>query len=418
MFTKRRHAAIAAWALAALAASPPAARAQVATGGGGGGGDDDAARRARQAREEARVEVVVERLRRELDGLQQRQLDAMAVSSDERRDSVLRALEPAIRRAARSLALLESRLVWQHADMTASRPALAPAPRAAVAVAAPPLAPAADPQDARPRGWIGVNFSGATKITSSKSGLVIYHYDYPVVESVEPASPAERAGIEAGDTLIAYDGRDVLRRAIPLGRQLRPGAQLVLRVRRAGRSLDVPVKVERRPEALTWSYSYASPDPPSAPAPPAPPASVTPPASQRPRAPRPPAVAPGDAPGMLRLQPVPPVAPTPLASPAPGTIFGGGRPMVAGAEVTAMGRELREVFGATGVLVLSVAPGSPAAQSGLRAGDVIHRLNGAAVSSPDALRRAVQQCAADPATRSARLDVVRKKKNERMTLRW
>ncbi|HET7458149.1 MAG TPA: PDZ domain-containing protein, partial [Gemmatimonadaceae bacterium] len=66
------------------------------------------------------------------------------------------------------------------------------------------------------------------------------------------------------------------------------------------------------------------------------------------------------------------------------------------------------------VLVLSVATGSPAASSGLRAGDVIVRANGTAVATPIAFQRAIQQCR----DRSARLDVVRKKRNEKLTLRW
>lgn len=411
MPTKHRHVVLTAGVLATFAAAP--ARGQEAQG------DPGAARRERAARE-ASVEAAIERLRRELDGLERRRLDAALAPPEAGRDSLLRALQPAVAAAARRLAALEARFAMQRADMTASRPA--PAPRVGVPSGGmPALAPDAEPQDAPRRGgWVGVTFSGGTNVTVTRNGPVLYHLNYPVVVSVEPASPAERAGIEAGDTVIAYDGRDVLRRAIPLARQLRPGARLVVRVRREGQTIDVPVKVERRPESIASGYFYAwseVPAPPALPAPPAPPS-----IRSRDRSSRRTGAASGGE-GVLQLQPVPPAPPVPLpvapAAPVAPTLFSGGPPTVAGAQLMAMSSDLREAFGVSGgVLVLSVAPGTPAAQSGLRAGDVIHRVNGSAVGSPQALQRVVERCVADPATHSARLDVVRRKRSERLTLRW
>lgn len=411
MFTKHRSIAILAVSLSTLAAPP--VRAQEAPE------DPRAGRREREARD-AGMEAAIERLRRDLDRLERQRLDAVTAMPDVRRDSVLRALQPAMAAAARRLAAIQARLAWQRADMTASRPAPAHVPASPRASAPPAAVSVAEPPEGQPRGWVGLNFSGATRISSSRAGLVIYHYDYPVVESVEPASPAERAGLQAGDTVIAYDGRDVLRREISIGRQLRPGARLLVRVRRDGQTRDVPVRVERRPDGFATYYAVA----PAAPAAPvfplAPRVAPAPPAPPAPPSPLPPRrrqqlTVEVEVPDVLALEPLPPAAAPLAALPALGAIFGGGRPMVAGAEVTAMGPELREVFGATGVLVLSVAQGSPAAQSGLRAGDVIHRLNGAAVASPQALQRAVARYAVD---REARLDVVRRKRSERLTLRW
>jgi S1-C subfamily serine protease len=53
--------------------------------------------------------------------------------------------------------------------------------------------------------------------------------------------------------------------------------------------------------------------------------------------------------------------------------------------------QLGEYFGAKGgVLVAGVSEGSPAAQAGIKAGDVITSVNGKAITSPDSLVRAVR----------------------------
>jgi S1-C subfamily serine protease len=44
----------------------------------------------------------------------------------------------------------------------------------------------------------------------------------------------------------------------------------------------------------------------------------------------------------------------------------------------------------SGVLVVKVMPDSPAARSGLRAGDVIHRINGRTVTDANAVQQAVE----------------------------
>lgn len=346
---------------------------------------------------EAQLAAELEQLRRELEVLERRRQDAERLAdqlqNDLLADSVRHEYDVAIERAVRTLGRLEARVVAQNADATAMRRALVGA-RAADGAAAP--APVA-----QSRGWMGINYLGAQRIESSNQGTFIYHYDYPVVVSVEPASPAERAGLMTGDTIIAYDGRDVRNHTIALGKQLKPGTRLVVRVRRDGETLDVPVSIERRPPAFVSTYS-----------PPAPPARVPALLPSEPRnAPRPPR-----APAVEGLAPaadVPsPVAPVPPVS----AVFGGWTTtVVAGAEVARMNRGLRDVFGVeSGVLVLSVAPGSPAAAGGLRSGDVIQRVNDDAVASPQAFQRAVLGCT----TKTAKVDVVRKKKGEQLTLRW
>lgn len=349
---------------------------------------------------EAQLAAELEQLRRQLDDLEHRRRDAERLAeqlqNDLLADSVRHEFDVAIDRAVRTLGRLETSVGAQSADATAMRRAVAAA-RAQAAVGSSMPAPVA-----QSRGWMGINYLGAQKIESSNRGVFIYHYDYPVVVSVEPASPAERAGLMTGDTIIAYDGKDVRNRTIALGKQLKPGTRLVVRVRRAGETLDVPVAIERRPAAFVSTYSPTLPPSPV----PLPPEALSPP--RPPRAPR--------VLGVEGLPPdaavAPPVAPTPSVT----AVFGGWTTtVVAGAEVARMTPSLRDVFGVpSGVLVLSVAPGSPAAAGGLRSGDVIQRVNDTAVASPQAFQRAVLECT----TKSAKVDIVRRKKGEQLTLHW
>lgn len=79
--------------------------------------------------------------------------------------------------------------------------------------------------------------------------------------------------------------------------------------------------------------------------------------------------------------------------PRPGEIFASGITIgmraVAGAELSELNPDLAEYFGvAGGVLVLNAREGTPAARAGIRAGDVIVRVNDTAVSSIADIRRA------------------------------
>jgi serine protease Do len=365
----------------------------------------------------AQIEAKIERLRREIVTLERRRRDAQLLRSEAAVDSAERDLEPRIERAARALAQLQIALVDQsleqrlrEATVNSEWRARAEATQTAAAYGftqrwstSAPTSTSASGQGKQPSGWLGISFSGPLRMWQARDGLAIYYYDYPVLESVEPGSPAERAGLQAGDTVLAYDGRDVRKREISLVRQLRPGARLVVRVRRDGETRDVPVTIERRPPAFGSTYAVV----PAAPLAPPNPVDLPDPLPPKRRTPR--AAAPA------APTPDPVVIVTPVAPQTSTVTIFGTRPAVAGAELAAMGPDLRDVFGVEGgVLVLSVAVGSPAAGSGMRAGDVVLRVNDKPVTSPRALQRAVAECT----TRSARLDVVRKHKHERLTLRW
>lgn len=95
-----------------------------------------------------------------------------------------------------------------------------------------------------------------------------------------------------------------------------------------------------------------------------------------------------------------------------GDVFVVGRRAVAGAELTDISPGLATYFGTdSGVLVVRVAPETPAARAGLRDGDVIVAAEGQAVSDVAELRWALSR----PGTREFSLEVLRER--QRITLR-
>jgi serine protease Do len=109
-----------------------------------------------------------------------------------------------------------------------------------------------------------------------------------------------------------------------------------------------------------------------------------------------------------------PAMPSPVATPVPEVwTLSVGKPVVAGAELARVDPDLGEAFGVDhGVLILSVAPATPAEQAGLRAGDVILRADTIDVRSPGALQRAVLHARGRP----LELSIIRKRKPRTLTL--
>jgi membrane-associated protease RseP (regulator of RpoE activity) len=87
---------------------------------------------------------------------------------------------------------------------------------------------------------------------------------------------------------------------------------------------------------------------------------------------------------------------------------------IAGAELTELSPELGEYFGSNhGVLVLRVPDGTPAADAGLQAGDVIVGAAGSDVTSIDELRRAILR----GTERTIPLEIVRRRETIRIDFR-
>jgi serine protease Do len=266
-----------------------------------------------------------------------------------------------------------------------------------------------------PRGWLGIVVSGTAREPRIDNGeLIIRYLTHPEIVSVEPSSPAERAGLAPSDTLLAYDGRDVRDRDISLTKLLRPNARVLVRIRRDGRTRDVPVTIADVPSRIRLrtesNFEMAGPRA-LAPAREAPafPRSPMPPAAATPRPPMAPAFGPAPLPTQAFL---PPQAPT------PGIILSYGFNSVAGAQFAPLTDGLARSIGVPrGVLVINAAVGSPAYASGLRDGDVIVRVSGVPVRTVAELREQVQT-AVDNGESRVELDCMRERKALKVTLRW
>lgn len=240
-------------------------------------------------------------------------------------------------------------------------------------------------------GWIGITLAARSSVEERDGDVFWRFFEHPQIVSVEPQSPADRAGIRQGDVLLAYDGRDV-RREIAMNRLLRPGRMVRVRLRaqRDDEVREVPVRVAPV-RTVTWDWGATG--------------NVT--ARTAPRAPRRPAEA-------WTITPAPPtgLAPGRPALPIIAITRVNG---LAGAQVETISPGLGEAIGVErGVLVISVAPGVPAYEAGLGDGDVILKADGRDVSSVHELRRLM----AAAGEKGLRLDVWRKGKVRQVALRW
>jgi membrane-associated protease RseP (regulator of RpoE activity) len=277
------------------------------------------------------------------------------------------------------------------------RPAVAEARRAmAAALAEAGTVPAsATPEGVRFPGWIGITLDAPCTVEARGGDVYWRFFDHPEIVSVDPRSPAERAGIRQGDVLLAYNGQDV-RREIAMNRLLQPGrtVRVRVRVRRENEVREVPVQVAPVHHRAWREWEHGS--------------IVARPV--KPRSPRPPeeawTVVPE--PGKRVFVGGPSAVPAPMVSIA--RIHG-----LAGAHMETITPGLGEAIGVErGVLVISVPPGVPASESGLVDGDVILKADGRDVGSIYELRKLV----ARNDGRSVKLDVARRGKTRQVTLRW
>jgi S1-C subfamily serine protease len=214
----------------------------------------------------------------------------------------------------------------------------------------------------------------------------LFHFqEYPVVEAVEPASPARQAGIEVGDLLLAFKQRDLRAEPIALDEMLSPGNRLPVLLKRGDATRTVTVIVGERPRGA-WSVEV---DPPTAP-----------------RAPAAPEVwVPSPAPTATLLPPQAPINVYALSS----SIVS-----LAGAEMAQLPVEMREQVGASGgLLVLQVGQGTLFSRAGLRSGDVLVKVNGKAIRSSRDLRAAFES-----SNRTLALDLVRKRETMTVKMAW
>jgi hypothetical protein len=251
------------------------------------------------------------------------------------------------------------------------------------------------PPSRRIRGYLGATFEGLSAELDGPDEHIIRYLEYPRIAMVEPGSPAERAEILEGDTLLSLNGADVTRNEISLTKLLVPARRIVVRVRRDGNAKDLRVTIGETPD---YYVRRRFPSRAPAPAMPSVPSGFEPIRAYPAEAPFPP-----NEPDMPR-------------PPRPGAMVWVSNEGVAGARVETINEGLGKTIGVKeGVLVIRAQPGTPAYRSGLRDGDVILSANGRQLVRVNDLRVIV---ARGDREEGVKLVIVRERKRREMTLRW
>jgi len=247
-----------------------------------------------------------------------------------------------------------------------------------------------------PTGWLGVRISDDALL--NESGAAFFDR-YPVVCSVDPDSPAAKAGVLAGDVLLTFNSHDMRGSALEMSNWLKPGAPFELRLRRNDAVRVVRGVLERRPEG--WAQVIV--------------VQVSPAEQKIMRRTTETRAAEGQLqPSSVRVRvSTPPRLPSVLV---PVLGLGRGVYPFAGAEFTALNNDLSDVLGvkSEGVFVTNVIDGSIARDAGLRGGDVVVMADDIKIENPNDLVRAIRS--ADD--RSVRLQIIRKRKPQTITLKW
>jgi serine protease Do len=101
-----------------------------------------------------------------------------------------------------------------------------------------------------PQGTLGFTTDGVNRPLYAPSGLYLQYFEYPTVVAIEPNSAAFKAGMRAGDLLLAYNGLDVRANAINMSRLLTPGREITVTLRRGGDVRDLVMTVDKAPASL------------------------------------------------------------------------------------------------------------------------------------------------------------------------
>jgi len=212
------------------------------------------------------------------------------------------------------------------------------------------------------RGWLGIRMEEVSaekakelKLPADRGALVTY---------VAPNSPAAKAGIQAGDVITEFDGQRVegtlaLERMV---HEVPAGRSVAVTVWRDGRAQSLSAEISSRHASTRGDHDsiYVGPN--------------TPDWTMR-------------IPRIEAIPAIPSIEVGPLGS---FRMFGS---PVLGIDAEDLSGQLGNYFGAPdgkGVLVREVMPGTPAEKAGLKAGDVILRVDGNRVKDASELRSALR----------------------------
>lgn len=189
------------------------------------------------------------------------------------------------------------------------------------------------------RAYLGV---GVVDLTDDRVKALKLKDDNGVeVRLVDPQSPADKAGVKVNDVILEVNGKtveDIDEFHVTIG-ESQPGSKVRLTIWRDGGKKTLSATLIQRPESF---FSFGGPDLPDA--------------------------------------PMPPMPQIPPSFPFPG--FQSNAPLV-GFEGETLSSQLAAFFGVKeGVLVRQVNGNTPAEKAGLKAGDVVVKVNGTPVASP------------------------------------
>lgn len=227
---------------------------------------------------------------------------------------------------------------------------------------------------------LGVSLQDVTPRLKERKKLAVGDGAYVV--SVGEDSPAETAGIEDGDVIVKFDGKEV-RDADDLTRAVKRAGtdeQVSVELNRKGEKKTLSVKLRKPRRSNSYSYSYG---------------------------------------GGRGFEVVPPTAPTPPRSPRIPRSFRFNfqtSQSVEGMDVQELSKQLAEYFevpGGRGLLVTEVDRRSAAADAGVKAGDVIVKVNSFSVKDIDDLREGVYE----KEKNTVQLEILRKGKSQSVTLK-
>ncbi len=270
------------------------------------------------------------------------------------------------------------------------------------------------PAEQMQRGWVGFNAQGPQQIIVDTAGYRVTYYAYPSIISVDPASPADRAGIVPGDLLVAFNGTDVVGHEFNLSRLFIPERRVGVTIRRDGENKDYSLDVVKTPEGVfnrRMEFSRV----PGAPLPPGEPDVVRIEIAKDGEHVEAARLRSGEG-GRSRggmISPRSPVFAGPLMAGRFMVVSSHG---VFGADVSPVGADLAKALRLEkGMLVNDAPEESPAHKAGLRAGDVIVSVSGQSVVTLGELQDQVMSHFGD---RSVAMQIIRDKKPVKITVTW
>jgi serine protease Do len=243
---------------------------------------------------------------------------------------------------------------------------------AAALQAAPPQPPPPEQPKvvtlARGGSFLGV---GVTEIDTERAKTLNLREERGVeVTRLEDDGPADKAGLKVGDVVLEYNGQrvDGTEQFVRLVRETPAGREVKLLINRGGATQTIPVKIGMRKTGAVLrgpeGFRFEIPEGP-----------------------------------MIQIPDIP-------------KTFMSWRSTLLGIEAEALESQLAQYFGVKeGVLVRSVMKGTAAEKAGLKAGDVITKVDGTATANPRDVSKAIRAAASK---KTAALQVVREKRD--MTL--